>query len=136
MLLPYIHIFPRQMTLHGRSVTDILESCNPSSTNSSDCGSVWTTLAHIPVEYSSLATLRGLVLAATVVTKRQEPICCYDVAPTLGVALGRAHFWWWWEGGTGMHAHPFLGCHPLLVLLWVAPTHSWGHTGHCWAKTM
>ena len=50
-------------TIFSCSVTDLLQSCDPSSTNSSDGGSVWTTLANIPVEYSSLATLRGHVLA-------------------------------------------------------------------------
>ena len=44
------------------SVEELLKSCKPASTNSSD--SVWTKLADIPVPHAaSLTTLRGQVLA-------------------------------------------------------------------------
>ena len=46
------------------SVEELLKSCKPTSTNSSDGGSVWTKPADIPVPYdASLTTLRGQVLA-------------------------------------------------------------------------
>ena len=46
------------------SVENLLKSCRPVSTDSSDCGSVWTRLADLPVEHGySLATLGGRVLA-------------------------------------------------------------------------
>ena len=51
-------------TIFSCSVEELLKSCNPASTNSSDGGSVWTTLTDIPVPYNtSLSTLRGQVLA-------------------------------------------------------------------------
>ena len=50
-------------SLYSCSVEDLLKSCKP-ATNSSDGGSVWTELAAVPVKYrSSLATLRGCLLA-------------------------------------------------------------------------
>ena len=50
-------------SLYSCSVEDLLKSCKP-ATNSSDGGSVWTELATVPIRYhSSLATLRGRVLA-------------------------------------------------------------------------
>ena len=46
------------------SIKDLLKSCKPSSTKSSDGGSVWTRLTDIPVPCeASLATLKGHVLA-------------------------------------------------------------------------
>ena len=43
---------------------ELVKSCKPASTDSSDGGSVWTKLADIPVPYhTSLTTLRGRVLA-------------------------------------------------------------------------
>ena len=43
---------------------DLLKSCRPASTDSSDGDSVWTKLEDIPVPYwASLTTLRGQVLA-------------------------------------------------------------------------
>ena len=51
-------------TIFSCSVEELLKSCKPASTNSSDGGSVWTTLTDIPVPYgATLATLRGHVLA-------------------------------------------------------------------------
>ena len=46
------------------SIEELVKSCKPASTNSSDSGSVWTKLADIPVPYhTTLTTLRGHVLA-------------------------------------------------------------------------
>ena len=51
-------------TIFACSVEELFKSCKPGSTNSSDCDSVWTKLADIPVPYyTSLTTLRGQVLA-------------------------------------------------------------------------
>ena len=51
-------------TILSCSMDELLKSCKPPSTNSSDGGSVWTRLTDIPVPYgASLATLRGHVLA-------------------------------------------------------------------------
>ena len=50
-------------SLYSCSVEDLLKSCKP-ATNNSDGGSVWTELTAVPVGCSSsLATLRGRVLA-------------------------------------------------------------------------
>ena len=52
------------ITIFSCSVEELLKSCKPASTNSSDGGSVWTKLSNIPVPYyASLTTLRGQVLA-------------------------------------------------------------------------
>ena len=51
-------------TIFSCSVEELLKSCKPASTNSSDGGSVWTKLSNIPGPYhTSLTTLRGQVLA-------------------------------------------------------------------------
>ena len=51
-------------TIFSCSVEELLKSCKPASTNSSDGASVWTKLSNIPVSYeASLITLRGQVLA-------------------------------------------------------------------------
>ena len=65
------------------SVEDLLKS-----TNSSDGGSVWTRLASIPVEGSTLATLRGHVLAIGVrnIAVEQEPFTAMMWPLTHGVS--------------------------------------------------
>ena len=69
------------------SVEDLLKS-----TNSSDGGSVWTRLASIPVEGSTLATLRGCVLAIGGDDDDNDPtgaIHCYDVATNSWSVIGK-----------------------------------------------
>ena len=93
------------------SVEDLLKS-----TNSSDGGSVWTRLASIPPSKgSTLATLRGRVLAIGGCNNRTGAIHCYDVAtnswsvigemPTpryrvLTAVLPSNEIHWWWLGDT------------------------------------
>ena len=50
-------------TIFSCSVNELLKSCNPASANSSDSDSVWSKLAYIPVDYCSITTLSGQVLA-------------------------------------------------------------------------
>ena len=51
-------------TIFSCSMEELIKSCKPTSTDSSDGGSVWTKLTDIPVPYhTSLTTLRGRVLA-------------------------------------------------------------------------
>ena len=58
--------------IYSCSVANLLTSCKPPPTNSSDGGSVWTRLADIPVEHSSLVTLKGCVLAVGGGDERRE----------------------------------------------------------------
>ena len=79
-------------TIFSCLVEDLLKSCKPTSTNSSDGSSVWTRLAHIPrLNDSSLATLRGRVLAIGGYDKLGNPsgaILCYEVATNSWSAIG------------------------------------------------
>ena len=79
-------------SLYSCSVEDLLKSCKP-ATNSSDGGSVWTTLAAVPIKYSSLVTLRGCVLAIGGAHDQagRNPtgaIHCYNVTANLWSVIG------------------------------------------------
>ena len=75
----YLYLADDYSNVFSCSVEDLLKS-----TNSSDGGSVWTRLASIrTIEKSTLATLRGRVLAIGGYNKYSDPtgaIHCYDVA--------------------------------------------------------
>ena len=75
-------------TVFSCSVTDLLKSCNFVDGSKED--SVWTTLAHIPIKLSTLATLRGHVLA--IGGKDDDnptgAIHCYDVATNSWSSIG------------------------------------------------
>ena len=74
----HLYLADDNSSVFSCSMEDLLKS-----TNSSDGGSVWTTLASIPIMWSSLATLRGHVLAIGGVADGGNPtgaIHCYDVA--------------------------------------------------------
>ena len=71
-------------TIFSCSVEELLKSCKPASTDSSDGGSVWTKLADIPVSHwASLMTYSGCVLSIGGSDKYDEgtptgAIHCYD----------------------------------------------------------
>jgi len=77
-------------TVFSCSVEDLLKSCKPTFTNSSDGGSVWTRLANIPVPHSSLTTLKGCVLAVGGWDggNQSGTIRCYNVATNSWSVIG------------------------------------------------
>jgi len=59
-----LYICANNSTIFSCSVEDLLKSCKPTSTKSSDGGSVWTRLADVPVNYDyCILTLKERVLA-------------------------------------------------------------------------
>ena len=72
------------------SVKDLLKSCKPTFYKSSDCVCVWTSLANCPARDSSLATVRGHLLAVGGKCGGQltGDIYCYDVAMDSWSAVG------------------------------------------------
>ena len=64
------------------SVREILDSCKPTSSKSTDDGSVWSRLADIPVSKASLITLKSrvLVIGGCSDDTPTGAIHCYDLA--------------------------------------------------------
>ena len=77
-----IYLANRYTEVFSCSVEDL------KSTNSSDGGSVWTRLASIPTPSSTLATLRGRVLAIGGYDGINRAIHCYDVATNSWSVIG------------------------------------------------
>ena len=76
-------------TAFSCSVEELVKSCKPASTNSSAGDSAWTRLPDTPTYYTTLATLRGCVLAiGDLRNTLTGTVHCYDRSTNSWSAIG------------------------------------------------